>query len=462
MRSLAPMLAILALGCAPPEPLAFRVVSGIGADDDPWFGADRVAIRLEQNDQGIAETEQLFALDAPEWRLDGLPFGRHLRLEVEARGGDIVLARGHSFPFDRLEDDAIPVARADVLLGTVGNFARTANVRGPIAEIYPLPDGAIWVTTDGELVRYVAHGEDGNAQTEPLARGPADARWVAIGGIGLLAVDGDSVALFGPAGALLATATDPRLLRHGAGAALVSVDGAVLLVGGDDAGVPGSLVTRIEPRGAGISLIALEDLPNARSGHVARAVIASDRGGAELERVLCVGGMDASGPRTDAVLIDPLGVDPTAPSDPTLADLPSAGAALGPLAPGLVAVIGGDGVSDVALSTVTLLTVESRSVRRLIDLRVGLVTARRDAAIVELREGLLLVVGGTGGPASAPVELASAELVLAVGTGLVAEVRATGLLPAPIGHPSVVRLADSSAIVVGDAYVAAYFDPSGS
>jgi hypothetical protein len=202
----------------------------------------------------------------------------------------------------------------------------------------------------------------------------------------------------------------------------------------------------------------LDDLPSARSAHAARAVTAIDRGGVELERVLCVGGVGASGAMTDAVLIDPTGIDAPASSDPAL-PLPSAGSALGPLAPGIVAVIGGQDATG-ALSTVTLLSVQRGSVERLLDLRVGLVTARRDAAVVELRDGFLLVVGGTAGPDGVP--LASAELIERLSTGLLAEVNPTGLLPAPIAHPAVARLRDSTALVVGDDFVAAYFDPSGS
>jgi hypothetical protein len=463
MRS-APTLAVLALGACVAEPtLAPRVVAGL--DDDPLRGADALLIEVRRDGAPIPGATTRVALPASGFALDHLMLGADLQLFVEARVGDVVLARGRSFPFDFTSSDAPPASPPDVLLGTLGRFTRTLETAERLVAAAPTREGALVAASDGRVLSYVAHRHaDGHAELVARSALPerADARWLAVPAqagapiaAGLLAVGGSEpgASLVGADGAVLASLDGTSLPAVEGAATVASSDGAwALVLGGLDAGgQPLDTVTRIDLDAADTRATALASLPAPRA-HATATLLTVDDGGTLREVVLLAGG-DAAGELT---VVDPL--DGSARSvgvSPALEDR-----ALVALETGLVVAAGGRAAgatsNEVDLYVVRL--DRSPPIERVSPAPPRLFAPRADAVALRLGPGLALIAGGVD-DAGAP--LAGAELIEVRLDALPGDVVPTGSLPTASRARAAVRLADRSVLVVGDGLASVFVPPRG-
>ena len=447
------LLFVGCLGCAAGRvPIDFEIGSDPAAD--PYTGATELAVILEEG--GLVRDEVVYPIDAVRGDLGFVAEGLGYVLRVETRAGDVVLARGRSFPFELVLGDDPPVP--DVFLGRLGIFSLSSDDAPPATNVLGVvatDAGALFITEDGSVVEYVAHDRTSagsrDARTRLVAT-VADATsydWVGLARGRLLAVGGPSeeLRLFDATGELLPELPGPGAtsLRR-TGASLTAVDGgeAALLVGGIPFGavVETDAVTRITmvdgASGPILSVIELMPLPSPRTDASGLSVVV--RGGASCpcERVLVFGGSAGGAPLVEASL-----VDPTGSASPWTAALPSAppGAALAAMDTGLVAVIGGTDALGVAVADVTILAVTSGQLDVLSPPHPPLFGARTGAAATVIGDGLVMVYGGVGPTGSA---LSTVELIEFPG-----DVAPTGSLPAPIGSPVGVRLLDQSVLVLG-------------
>lgn len=440
MRRGAALGLLLCTACAA-DRLDVRLVHA--PDDDPFVGADSLVVGLERDGQLLSETVSSSPL-ADEWSLPSLPYGERLRFVVETRMGDLPLGRGRSFPFDFPEDGA-PRGSADVHLGSLGLFGRAAPGGAPVGAIRATDTGAIWVTRDGVVERYVAHDAAGHPRVERVADHGLSMRWLAVRDRGFVGLAGTDVAVVDGDGALLGVTPLDALAAHDVeAAALVPLADAVVVLGG------GSAVTRLDVGARGeIVATPLEPLPV--------SVAAASGCAVELAagpRVLALV-RDGPGPRVDAYLVDPLGRVATVHGQ---IDAPASGFAMGVLAVGvsaIVAVVGGRSPSGVDGRVITLLVTPDGF--ELLPAPDELIVPRADARLVEVIEGLLLVAGGVD-DLGAPIR--RAELIALGGLeDLPGDVVPTGELPTDPVAPAGVALADSSALLVDEGLIAIYTDP---
>ncbi|HHH30256.1 MAG TPA: hypothetical protein ENK57_18205 [Polyangiaceae bacterium] len=445
----AALMAVLCLAaCSEPSPTTFRVVAGL--DDTPFATGSDLAIALVGDD---VIDERVFPIDAPTFELPALPFGQGLRFRVEARTGDIVFARGASFPFDSL-DGAPPRRSPDVLFGTLGRMTRTTEQQ-PDARplvVAAADDGARFVTALGTVYAYRAHAVDGEARLEVLGRAPPHRTtgvWAAMGRRGFIAVGGSSGGasfVHADTGASIELSTGLEVHRQGS--TLIGFEEGALVVGGIVDGVPQGAVTWLELRES--ALVATARSPLAQPVSDARGVslTARDDAGRLESRALIIGGSGAP----TAWVVDPLGQTPPVRSALPLAGLSQAGIAS--IAPQLVLVCGGMTAAG-PTDRMDLLIVDERGAADQLHPR-PLATPRAGAAVIPSGSGRALVVGGRG-RFSLPHD--TAELFEVRLDDLPGEVVPTGHAPGPLPNPHGTLLDDGSILVVDEGLIAIYFSP---
>ncbi|UJR84979.1 hypothetical protein [Sandaracinus amylolyticus] len=437
MRPIFAALVMLALGCAPDAPtLAFRVHGA--PPDAPFSSADALVVALEQRGVVIAGTERSVPRDASALELGDLPFGTDLAIRVEARLGEIVLARGRSFPFDYPRHDAPPPRDPDVLIGTLGRFATPleGTLDAPPRLIAPTADGAR-IATDHALLAYRAHDPQGGAALEVIAEVPSEragAAWIALGE--------DTWALGGAASGLTrfdALGAREELALEGVVIAAAALPDGVIAWRDDGD------VLRIDARDV-VTTLANVGAPTASARVLVVPARSADR---DVTRALMLD--DAR-----AIVIDPEGVEP--PSIVAL-DVPRTGRVAAVVGTGLVLLAGGRDVAGAVTDEVALWVLRperSPALERVSPAPPPLFRARADAAVASFGEGLLLVAGGTDA-LGAP--LASAELVDV--TVFPGDVVATGAMPFPDALPRASALHDRTVLVAGEGGLGVYFPPRG-
>ncbi len=453
-------VAILCLaGCSRPAVIAPRIVHN--ADDAPFLGADSVVISVERAGVPIDGASVRVPDVATSFDLEGVPFGESLGLLVESRLGDVVLARGRSFPFDYPAAGAPPTLTPDVFVGTLGRFARTLETDRAIVAITPTTNGALVATSDGEILAYEAHGaSDGSARLVPLAQLPerSGASWIALGPVAngrLLGIGGAAggASLIDADGHVTATLAEGALdARSGIALAGASDSSWVMAIGGRDAAhVAVADVVRIDITSTlTVSQLPPLDAPRDRAS-VAR-VQASD--GVDVrDVVLVVGGgvpstvtlLEVSGGPTESFAVDP----------------PLDSRALVAVETGLVVAAGGSDALGAPSDMVDLFVVRLDThprVARFSPAPSLLYAARADAIALGLGPGLALFVGGMDA-AGAPVP--GAELVEVRLDTLPGRVLPTGALAPGAAAAAAARLADRSVLVGGAGVLSAYIPPRG-
>jgi hypothetical protein len=450
---------VLTLACAQPAALAPRVVHGL--DDAPYLGADSVVVSVERAGVQIDGASVRIPHGATSFELEGVPFGEDLALRVESRIGDVVLARGRSFPFDYAAADRPPSRAPDVFLGTLGRFARPLETDRTIVALAPTTDGALLATIEGEILAYEAHGApDGSARLVPLGTVPerAGASWAALDPPAghLLGVGGAErgASLVDASGRVVAS-LDASAFEARSEIALAAADDTswVIAVGGrDDGGSPVTDVVRIDVGESTLSASPAAALDTPRAGASAVRVDATD-GAITRDVVLVVGG---GAPGVVALL------DLEAATTLELAvDRPLEGRALIAVETGLVVAAGGADALGAPSDAVDLFLVRldpSPDVARFSPAPSPLYAPRAHAVVIALGPGLALFVGGTG-TAGAPV--AGAELVEVRLDTLPGRIFPTGTLPAGATAWAGARLADRSVLVVGGGLLSVYVPPRG-
>lgn len=451
----ASLVALAACGRA--APIAPRVVHG--TDDEPFRGADALFVAVEQNGVELDGATTRVPVPATAFELDGVPFGRGLTLRVETRLGDVVLARGRSFPFDYPSFAEAPAVPPDVFIGTLGRFASALATDRAIVALAPTERGALAVTREGEALVYEPHGApDGSARlvSAGVVAGRDGAQWVALAGIEgvMLGVGGSSAgATLLDAGGVPVAELDGAHLRAVADVGLASAaDGTWVIVVGGTAGDGAVLtdVVRVDVTAGGLEAVALAAMSLPRVSPSAVRVSATD-GASAVDVVLVVGGGE---PRS-VVLIDPLAASTDEmPIDPPR-DLDRR--ALVAVETGLVVAAGGADASG-ASAAVDLFLVrrdQEPSVARVTPAPPLLFTARQGALALPLGPGLALVLGGVGTMGEPAL---GAELVEGTLTGRVVP---TGALPAGTSPHAAAQLRDRSVLVAADGALFVYVPPRG-
>jgi hypothetical protein len=453
--------------------VGFHIVTAPG--DDAFLGSRELAFTVEQDGVVGPVAEQRYPIFDRSGSLPSVPFGRSFSVLVEGVAGDVVLARGRSFPFDVLDGE--PAPHPDVFVGRLGRFVspvRRSDDPEPgaaVAQVVSTDSGASIAYADGAIWRYVAHvpESDGQAGLDRIEQREslAGATWITLDHGRMLAVGGPDggAALLDSGGAVLATLSPGSLAGQCVGVAVAVVPGTgVVVIGGAAAHdePPTDSVTLVEVREdpAGSFTLGTLDLapaPEPRSDAVAVAGEVHD-GEAATPFVVLVGGQHDSGPATTALVIDPGGT-----LEPGEVDLGRSllGASVVTLGSGhLVLVAGGQGAEGTPVADVRLLVVQARDGRLVIDLvspaPQPLFTPRAFAAAQLLGEGLVLLVGGRG---TRDEPLSSAEIVDTRDEQFPGQVVATGELPAPFGAPRSSVLGDGSILVADEAGIAVYVPP---
>lgn len=422
-------------------------------DDRPLTAADRLVVWVErQGGERIDGSEYTSPLPATRLTLPTLPFAEDVVLRVDAREGDLLLARGRSFPFDVAREGV--VRSPSLYLGTLGRFGRrTASTMpaDPIA-ILPTPDGALIACADGTVHRFAPFDAQAPLAATAFTLDPG-ARTATVGDRLLAAFSPttQSLVLIAPDGTIAATITAGPLARHGAGAMLVADDAGtqLLVIGGEDqaAGEDAAAVTRVDvpadPSAATATAIA--SLPTSRWAGVVVWVAGES---AERARALVLGG-ESHGAVTSALLVDPRGAG--ASSSLPLA-LPLSGASAVALAGEQVLLVGGVG-NDVRLLVVD--TSDTPSITQASPSPPGLAVPRDAPRLVRYATSIVLVLGGTA--SGAPVR--SAEIVdLRAFPGSTVQ---TGVLPPAVVAPHAALLRDESVWVFDRGGVFGYVPPRG-
>ena len=449
----------LASSCAGPSPLEPRVVRGL--DDEPLRGADVLVVSVEQRGVLLDAHTLRVPLPATSFVLSGVPLGTDLALRVEAFAGDVVLARGHSWPFDYEGSGAMP-ASPDVLLATLGRFTRTLETSEVIVALAPGREGAVLVTREGNILRYLAHGGlDGAAILEPGVRVAAreGAAWAIVDDTGgapaLLGVGGvdDGASLIDGTGALVAElAPTGRGPLHGVALVASSEGGWALAVGGEDgAGRPLASLTRYTLEGATLTRTELMPLTAPRV-EAALATVPVDLGGSPSELVLVAGGGAAT-----TVLVDPS----SGPRGEVMLEPALEARAWVAVENGLVVAAGGLDAAGVASDAVDLYLVRPEHevpIARVTPAPNPLFAPRAHALALRLGPGLALFASGRD-TTLAPVR--GGELVEVRLDALPGDVVPTGSLPLDVRGLAMTRLSDHSVLLVGEGVVAAYVPPRG-
>ncbi len=446
--SLLSLWAALAGCTATPSDVAFRVAV---VGDDPFLGADTLALRVERAD-GTLIAEELYPPDTRAFVLSPLPFETPLSLRVETRVGTLPLAGGRSFLFEVPGPASPPSRGPDVTLGLLGRHALVGALptSAEIRALAATDEGALLATRDA-LIRFVAHGDDGRAAlldpiALPLSR--VGATFTPLAG-GMLAVGGAEAGatLFASDGTIVDTVFVDVL----GGAALATLEAGALIAGGRDGGgaerTEVLLVAFSEARG--LEPQVLEPLPAPRSEARALALHAMSSAG-PVPRVLVVDGTSGGAPADDFLVIDPEGMAGTTSWTPPRV---LRGAALTPLETGQVLAAGGRDPTDAVVDEVRVLFVHAeRPMDFLSPEPDRLFRAREGATALTFAPGVALVLGGRD-----PMGLSIDATELADLRILPGSVRLTGSLPRPSVATQAVRLGDTSILVVSGDAVSLYF-----
>lgn len=461
------LIALCATACGQADPLpevTFRIVTAPG--DDPWRGANELVLAVEQS--GLTLQSTSFPMGTTSLPFGPLAFGRSLTFRVDAVEGNLVLARGRSFPFDF--DRSPPVRRPDVLVARVGLFVAPLvdAPSSPVVAAIATSDGALIATAVGDLLRFTSHDAalDGASSLRVVAHVPgrAGAVWADLGGDLVLAVGGASggATLYDLDGTELARVASAELAEQQIRPAVATLrrDQAVLVLGGApaEAATPVATVTRIEVvhDGATVSLRATREpaMPEPRAGAAAIAVpIQPDISGG-VTRVVVLGGEGPGGAIMSATSIDPAGSALAASID-LGTDAREAGIAV--LSTGLVLIAGGVDAAGAPVGDLRILNVRASSLELVSPTPQPLVPARAKPAVAAFGPGLVLVAGGRG--ASGPV--ARADLYEVSLDNFPGDWVATGSLPLPYTEPRAVRLGDGTVLVAGAEGVAIWIPSRG-
>ena len=446
------MLAALllgAVGCAGDRSVEFRVVV---VGDDPFLGADTTEVRVHAADGTLVALDLLADRNAP-LELGPLPFGAPLVVEVETRLGSLPLALGRSFPFVVPGPEAAASGPADVTLGLLGRHAPLGLRPGAVGSLRVLPSArGAWLVSADAIIPFLAHGADGHpalGTAQPLSPPRRGAAAIGLGG-GVLLVGGAAAgaSFIDPSGAERVLEA-PGLVAV-RGIAPATVDGAVLLAGGEaEDGTLVADVWRVRLESDAVLVEPLPPLPAPRAGAQATAFLANGSAGT-VPRVLVEGGRDAAGETFELVVIDPTG---TSPSAPWTSPRPRRGCAIAPLAAGQVMLAGGVEPDGTVVSDVDVLVVDvERPWVLLAPAPDPLFRARTGAVAVPLAPGLILVAGGTD-PGGAPIDATElADLRLLPG-----RVRLTGSLPEGAATTDAAALEDGTILVAAGSGLSLYF-----
>lgn len=415
----------------------------------PLEGITGLEVRVEQAGEPIASA--LFGPDPADIRLPNVPFGDGLMVRVDVLVGALTAARGFSFPVDvGLGETPRSI---DVHVGKLGRFSRDVDLAldGPVAGAGASPGGALIATTPGTLYRYDAHGaSDGAPSLERVAAFPEHrgARWASLAG-GLVAVGGDAsfASLVGPDGQLRGRSEEGSFADQRHGAALATLAGAVVVLGGApirDGGAT-ELASHVAFVDGALLRSDLPSLPCAVRDVGATAVAINSRAGRGARVVtVCHDAL-----RTSRLL----SIDPRGEVGAELLEVPGdlRQSAWTALSLGVLMVAGGrdvDGAPTIELRTFAVgegvLETLTPAPRELFDARVG-------AAALQLGEGLALLVGGRGVDGQG---LASSELVT-----FPRDVALTGPMLEGASAPRLVRLGDRSVLIADQIGVAVYVVP---
>lgn len=420
----------------------------VPAGDHPLVGADRVALSVRDGGGALLAFATSGA-GASELRLPPVPAGSGYTVEVEARVGADVLARGRSCRFDV---NAAAPPRVPVWFSRVGRFAPTASP-------HVARDGAVAVGwAGGALVAGgngtgapLASSESYDATTAAFRDGPM----LSTGRAGAQAVDlGDGTVLIiggavsgAPAlEALAPTHTTPEpaglspdLVGH---AAARLGDGRVIIAGGLVAGAPTATAWLATDGGATVE--AAPALGQARA-RLTLTATSDDR----FAPLYVVGGVGAAGPVAELELFDPVA---SAFSDTGLRlATPRADHSTTRLPSGLLLVVGGVDASGAPLASAELIDPAAHTVRAAGRLR----TARAHHAATLLPTGRLLISGGVDA-SGAP--MGDAE-IFDPSLGADGDFVPTASLAAPRAGHTLVPLCDGTLVVVGGGAGAEIYNP---
>lgn len=450
-------LAALLAACGRPTlEVDYRVVP---LGDDPFAGADTIAVSVEHAGTRISTTR--FAVASRAWSVPEVPFGTDYTLIVEPELSGLVLGRGRSFPFD-LPTPTTARPLPDVTVGVLGRFAPlpAASDATAFATVAATSDGALLAGPAGFALWHAHDAVSAHPSLDPRAPWPA----ARVGGatasiaLGVLVVGGAAAGatFFDATGAVLGE-LGADVIHARSGAAVVAVDAqSALVVGGEDAsGARIDDVVRVTWSGSALSARALTPLPAPR--HDARAVALDARTAtATVRRVLVMDGTTAAGDDTSLVLLDPLDLDPPVVVTPAPAILGSAACAL---ATGLVLLAGGHDTTGAPSAAVRVLVVQPDQhppLALLSPAPPSLFRARDHAFALPFGTSLALVLGGIDASGTAVAETELVDLGLVPGSVVL-----TGSLPS-VGVATIgARLHDHTLLVASDASLALYFPPRG-
>ena len=246
-----------------------------------------------------------------------------------------------------------------------------------------------------------------------------------------------------------------ELLAHTEGTATVALPGTpefALVGGADSGGNERADVTIVSVTAVGIAVRSSRALPSARRD-VRVATVTVREGTMIGTRIVAVGGRAGGNPVTYVTALDTAGLfGPTEIELPALTVSPSISA----ISSGVILIAGG--TADTAgppSPTLTLVQVQQDSISELAS-PPRLTQARTGAAIVPIADGVVIVAGGVGLDGSG---LVSVELVDVSLDNFPGDVVFTGNLLNPTEAPVATRLGDGTVAVFGNAGVSTYIPP---
>lgn len=457
-RCLAVALLSLALGCTEAPSLTVTVLRSPLLDEDALAGVDTLEVRLAQPKIDTYVGHAAWH-DAPSVDVDLPIFGDGATLEVAGIANGNVVAIGRAVPL------AAGQKSTSIYFGRVGRFTETPTLRptasarfGATATL--LPDGRVLfvggatrgspAVPDPSSISSLVDVYDpfgGTWTTLPSMGFDARVQHAAVATPGGVLVAGglgtfgplDSIVRFAPDGSFTVLPNKLPAPRYAAGACAAG-DG-LLLVGGYTA-----------PDGMGGGTLASDALLVAGDGSATSLPLPSPRAFPAVTpladgRVLITGGVDANGPRDDALLFDPaagtIAPLPTPTSGARAAMLsPRVGHSATLLPTGGVFIFGGnDGRASVAAPEVF-----DPGAGGFVAPPAVNVTERQRHAAVQLGDGSVLIVGGELSPQRNAVPAPIASLMR-----YAASTASTGVLDGSLGDAPI--RADAGAVVLRDGSV---------
>ncbi len=433
---------LLACACLTDLPVDFRVVG----DDAGLEEATELVLALERDQRTILQ--QHFAPDLSALDLGGLPYLEGGQLRLDVRVGAFVIARGRSLPF--VVDASGLNGSADIFVGRLGRFSSPLSLPldADVEALAATDRGAVVVTRSGTYYDYVHHRrEDGRAELVRVGTLPTVGASVSAVGAALLAIGGPDDVVRWIDLTELERGNDGQVASlssaHRYGASVVPLATGALVVGGSarEFGAPSSALTFVTKDAGELRIEPRDDLPCAHRDS-ASTEVQVDGGRFERVIVVCGGGV------TESRL---LSIDPR--NGRTQALVLVGGleeASFAPIAPGIVLVSGGRDADGNVSARTHVLAVGAERFEVLEPGPPSLFHPRRQHAVLPVRTGLALVVGGRddGGGLSA------SELVAFPG-----DVVLTGPIPFEATNPRLVLLRDGSVLAASREGLAAYIVP---